>query len=483
LRFFLFLSITVCWSSDFLARIEVSKLIRQVISVEMADGFHRNSNAILDAINLYTANHDYQALTTFLRTCASGTLLGSTPSITTFYQQNLPEFSIAALGVLYARTQSLGTLDPSGAQSEIKSIISFFKEIVEVIEQRQLEIALDLYLAVCHRVAKCLVSEEECGIGIDMLVKAIRRLQQSPNYWTSIHADLCMICLRAKNVNPAVPFLISPIKYLLPESYQGRVSAKHFVLYYYYGGIILSVIKDMERAHFFFEMVLTVPTKCLLPMFTDSYEKYLLLNLILFGESVSLPKYTSPSFFIAFPLFSLSPYEELAKACSAYNFELVETLIMKYENNFKADSNLGLAKQVLIAMRKRKAQQLSKIYRTLKLYDFGKMCYIHQDKDVIKFIMDMVQADELNAQIDEVNCLVTLSEGSFFSPENTKCAKNMKLLSEMFDQILQISDDIAKNSSNFLPVSAAQTYMEDEGVCNMIATSSRDIADDRDIAL
>ncbi|KRZ87661.1 COP9 signalosome complex subunit 3 [Trichinella sp. T8] len=421
----------------FLARIVVSKLIKQVISVKMADGFQRNSNPILDAINSYTSNHDYQALTTFLRTCANGTLLTSSPNVTTFYQQNLPQFSIAALGVLYARTQCLGTLDPSDAQSEIKNIISCFKEIVEVIEQRQLEIALDLYLT---------------------------------------------ICLRAKNVNPAVPFLIAPIKYLLPESYQGRVSAKHFVLYYYYGGMILSVIKDMERAHFFFEMVLTVPTKCLLPMFIDSYEKYLLINLILFGESVSLPKYTCASFFIAFPFFSVLPYDELAKACSACNFELVENVIMKYENTFKADCNLGLAKQVLNSMRKRKAQQLSKIYRTLKVCDFGKMCYIHQDKDVIKFIMDMVQAGELKAQIDEVNGLVTLSEGSF-SPESTKCAKNMKLLSEMFDQILQISDDIAKNSSNLLPVSAAHTYMEDEGVCNMIATSSKDMADDRDIAL
>ncbi|KRZ87660.1 COP9 signalosome complex subunit 3 [Trichinella sp. T8] len=466
----------------FLARIVVSKLIKQVISVKMADGFQRNSNPILDAINSYTSNHDYQALTTFLRTCANGTLLTSSPNVTTFYQQNLPQFSIAALGVLYARTQCLGTLDPSDAQSEIKNIISCFKEIVEVIEQRQLEIALDLYLTVCHRVAKHLVSGNECGLGIDMLVKAIRRLQQSPNCWTSIHADLCMICLRAKNVNPAVPFLIAPIKYLLPESYQGRVSAKHFVLYYYYGGMILSVIKDMERAHFFFEMVLTVPTKCLLPMFIDSYEKYLLINLILFGESVSLPKYTCASFFIAFPFFSVLPYDELAKACSACNFELVENVIMKYENTFKADCNLGLAKQVLNSMRKRKAQQLSKIYRTLKVCDFGKMCYIHQDKDVIKFIMDMVQAGELKAQIDEVNGLVTLSEGSF-SPESTKCAKNMKLLSEMFDQILQISDDIAKNSSNLLPVSAAHTYMEDEGVCNMIATSSKDMADDRDIAL
>ncbi|XP_003379590.1 COP9 signalosome complex subunit 3 [Trichinella spiralis] len=358
----------------------------------MADSFQRNSNPILDAINSYTTNHDYQALTTFLRTCANGTLLTSSPNVTTFYQQNLPQFSIAALGVLYARTQCLGTLDSSDVQSEIKNIISCFKEIVEVIEQRQLEIALDLYLAVCHRVAKHLVSEDE-------------------------------ICLRAKNVNPAVPFLIAPIKYLLPESYQGRVSAKHFVLYYYYGGMILSVIKDMERAHFFFEMVLTVPTKCLLPMFIDSYEKYLLINLILFGESVSLPKYTCASFFIAFPFFSVLPYDELAKACSACNFELVETVIMKYENTFKADCNLGLAKQVLNAMRKRKAQQLSKIYRTLKVCDFGKMCYIHQDKDVIKFIMDMVQTGELKAQIDEVNGLVTLSEGSF-SPESTKCAKN-----------------------------------------------------------
>lgn len=43
--------------------------------------------------------------------------------------------------------------------------------------------------------------------GIDLLRQAIRKIQLSDSQLTSIHADLCQLCLLAKCFKPALEFL------------------------------------------------------------------------------------------------------------------------------------------------------------------------------------------------------------------------------------------------------------------------------------
>lgn len=38
----------------------------------------------------------------------------------------------------------------------------------------------------------------------------------------------------------------------------GQYDAKHFLLYYYYGGMIYTAVKNYDRAQFFFEIVSTL---------------------------------------------------------------------------------------------------------------------------------------------------------------------------------------------------------------------------------
>lgn len=43
--------------------------------------------------------------------------------------------------------------------------------------------------------------------GIAILQKAIKKLQMSSTQLTPVHADLCQLCLLAKNFKPALEFL------------------------------------------------------------------------------------------------------------------------------------------------------------------------------------------------------------------------------------------------------------------------------------
>ncbi len=64
------------------------------------------------------------------------------------------------------------------------------------------------------------------------------------------------LCLLAKCFKPAVPFLELDMMDICKEN--GAYDAKHFLCFYYYGGMIYTGLKNFERALYFFEQVFVV---------------------------------------------------------------------------------------------------------------------------------------------------------------------------------------------------------------------------------
>lgn len=56
-------------------------------------------------------------------------------------------------------------------------------------------------------VTHCLVEQKQAMRGISLLSKAIRKVQLFDSQLTSIHADLCQLCLLAKCFKPALEIL------------------------------------------------------------------------------------------------------------------------------------------------------------------------------------------------------------------------------------------------------------------------------------
>ena len=61
------------------------------------------------------------------------------------------------------------------------------------------------------------------------------------------------LCLLAKCFKPALPFLEMDMMDICKEN--GAYDAKHFLCYYYYGGMIYTGLKNFERALYFYEQV------------------------------------------------------------------------------------------------------------------------------------------------------------------------------------------------------------------------------------
>lgn len=223
--------------------------------------------------------------------------------------------------------------------------------------------------------------------GIELLQRAIRKIQLFDSQLTSIHADLCQLCLLSKCFKPALEFLNTDITGVGQEG--GQFDSKYFLLYYYYGGMIYTALKNYDRALYFFEVCVTIPAMAVSHIMLEAYKKFILVSLILHGKIVNIPKYAS-QVLIRFIRPLSQPYGELATAYSTNSCEEVQGVINKYREVFVRDHNLGLVKQVLSYLYKKNIQRLTKTFLTLSLSDVASRVQLPGPADAEKYILNMV---------------------------------------------------------------------------------------------
>lgn len=224
--------------------------------------------------------------------------------------------------------------------------------------------------------------------GIELLRRAIRKAQLFDSQLTSIHADLCLLCLLSKCFKPALEFLDVDITGISQEG--GPFDSKYFLLYYYYGGMIYTALKNYDRALYYFEVCVTTPAMAVSYIMLEGYKKYILISLILHGKVLNLPRYTSQV--ITRYIKPLSQqYQELAAAYQVNSCEEVQNIITKYQQLFVRDHNMGLVKQVLAYLYKKNIQRLTKTFLTLSLSDVASRVQLSGPAKAEEYILNMVK--------------------------------------------------------------------------------------------
>lgn len=239
----------------------------------------------------------------------------------------------------------------------------------------------------CHLFTQTLVELQIPLHGIELLCRAIRKIQLFDSQLTSIHADLCQLCLLSKCFKPALEFLDIDVTGINQE--EGQFDSKYFLLYYYYGGMIYTALKNYDRALYFFEVCVTTPAMAVSYIMLEAYKKYILVSLILHGKVLNLPRYTSQVVNRYMKPLG-QQYQELATAYQMNSCEEVQNIITKYQQLFTRDHNMGLVKQVLSYLYKKNIQRLTKTFLTLSLSDVASRVQLSGPADAEKYILNMV---------------------------------------------------------------------------------------------
>ncbi|CAG9770503.1 unnamed protein product [Ceutorhynchus assimilis] len=317
----------------------------------------------------------------------------------------------------------------------------------------QVRSAPDLFAEFSHLFTNYLVEQKTAIKGIHLLKLAIIRLKYlSENQLTSVHADLCQLCLLAKCFKPALEILDVDIVSICQENIHTNPNiphfdAKYFLLYYYYGGKIYLALRNLDRALYFFEAALTTPAHAVSHIMLEAHKKFILVSLLLLGKVQQLPKYCS-KVVVRFIKPLSQPYNDLAQAFTNNSFTELNNIITKHAEVFNRDHNMGLVKQVSSVLYKKNIQRLTKTFLTLSLTDVASRVGLPGPADAEKHILSMIENGQIYATINQKDGMVVFSDepDKYSGPDVLKTLEDeLSLCMEFNNRILLMDEEIQVN--------------------------------------
>ncbi|XP_035766304.1 COP9 signalosome complex subunit 3 [Neolamprologus brichardi] len=290
---------------------------------------------------------------------------------------DIQEHSLGVLAVLFVKFSMPNIPDFETLFSQVQLFIS-------TCNGEHIRYATDTFAGLCHQLTNALVERKQPLRGVVVLKQAIDKMQMNTNQLTSVHADLCQLCLLAKCFKPALPFLEVDMMDICKEN--GAYDAKHFLCYYYYGGMIYTGLKNFERALYFYEQAITTPAMAVSHIMLEAYKKYILVSLILHGKVQQLPKYTSQivgrfikvrmhDWWVIFFLF-----RGVAKKCH-------------FLKSPKSSNNNSVL-------------MLSNTFLTLSLQDMASRVQLSGPQEAEKYVLHMIEDGEIYASINQKDGMV-----------------------------------------------------------------------------
>ena len=147
--------------------------------------------------------------------------------------------------------------------------------------------------------------------------------------------------------------------------------------------------KNVERACFFFEVVVATPSSSLSLIMLEAYKKFIVSSLLAYGKLLVLPKFISNIVNAALkPL--AKTYHELATCFTNKNVEDLIRMISTNSAIFIRDSNYGLVQQLVSVSNRINIQKLTKTFLTLKLGDVSNRLGMQDPAEAESFILQMV---------------------------------------------------------------------------------------------
>ncbi|OTF79532.1 COP9 signalosome complex subunit 3-like protein [Euroglyphus maynei] len=320
----------------------------------------------------------------------------------------------------------------SSSRQSISQIIEFINDCNE----HQIKKAPNHFASLCHSLTEYLMDSDQPLKGLDPLSKAIQKVQQLPTQLTSIHTDLCKLALVGKCLKPALTFLDIDVTDISREN--DCYDVKYFLAYYYYGGIIYSIIQNYERAFLFFQTVLSITGAAISQISIEAYKKYILVSLLQNGRVIPLMAKQVNNYLNRSVKPFCGPYNMLITAYTNGSIESLNDIFDTYRTDYQNDQNIGLVKQVISSLIKVKIQKLTKTFMTLSLNDMTQRVHLPNVEEAEKKILHMIENGEIFAQINQKDGMVEFHD----NPEKYDSLQMYKMIEEQINKCMCLNEKL-----------------------------------------
>lgn len=219
--------------------------------------------------------------------------------------------------------------------------------------------------SLCRRLRDACVAQGCPARGLPALLAAARKAAPSPAHLTPAHVDALQLALLAQHLEAALPLVAGGAVWEVAPAATG-VSGKDFLLFCLYGATLLVGLQRLPAAAELLMQALAAPALALNAIQLACYKKLVLVALLTAGAVPPLPKFLSSA--VARAVKAYAPeYTELEKAVAEARGGDVLKALATHGAVYKADGNLGLAKQVAAAVPARAVARLTRTHVTLSL--------------------------------------------------------------------------------------------------------------------
>jgi COP9 signalosome complex subunit 3 len=375
---------------------------------------------------LSSGEQDLKQLKTLLNK-EEGVLLKSLPILDEVL--NALDPGVHSLGYVFvlAAKASSQKIDPQKFMNQV------FRFLMSCTPQ-QIRMAPLKFSQVCRRFKDMCVEGNQAMRAIKPLITAVKKLRTGSEVLTPVHCDLFQVCLLSKCNSVAVPFL-EPVFDVNQEA--TGVTAKDMLLFCYYGGLLLTGLKDFPKALTFFKTAVTAPAVVLSAIMVESYKKFVLLSLLVHGRVLPLPKYTS-SVIQRHHKTSFPQYHEFANAFSTQNTDEVHKIAETYSEVYQKDRNFGLIKQCIQSLYRKNIQRHTQTYLTFSLQDIAASVKLNSPAEAERQVLRMIERGEIFATINQKDGMVSFQE----DPEQYDTTKMTNHLDHQIQKVIGLGNKV-----------------------------------------
>jgi len=334
----------------------------------------------------------------------------------------------------------------AGFFSNQRATFAFICNFLQVADGQQAKKAASPMTAVCRSFAQMAIEMGQQSMlrSLKPLRSALEKLQDTPETLTPVHMEFLRVCLKVKVYHIAAHFLDHSAIYDIAVSTgsgnssnsPAQVNPQSFLSFFYYGALVRIGTREYAKAIQLLLVALTCPATCLSAIQADAYKKYVLLCLKVHGEVKALPVYTSH--ILQRYSKSASYVLEIAEAFKSSDAEELHRILEEKQQAILADSNMGLAKQVVTSMQRHKILTLTKTYLTLSLVEIANEAGLSNTREAEDILFDMISEGEIKAQIDQLTGNVSFEDAD----ENLDVVMMQKLEGKL-SKIMEISQRIS----------------------------------------
>ncbi|KAI0263007.1 hypothetical protein BC834DRAFT_888631 [Gloeopeniophorella convolvens] len=319
-------------------------------------------------------------------------------------------------------------------------------------------------------------------VAVAPLFDLLTRYAPDLAHLTTVHPVFLTVCATAGFFSAALPVLAVPIAQISTALCPDLRYQDHLV-YHYTGGVVLAALKRFAEAAEFFELCASAPVAGpsggggiargpsqgplgmgigmgmgmgMLPpgpgssrffgfgsaepsvFQVDAAKKLLLVQLILHGKTLPLPKYTHP----AVANLKGSAYTAFAKAYP--KSEALRAIVSKEGAAFATDENIGLVKQALEKAPRWAIRKLTETYITLSLVEIGRAVGIEGAEEVRRVVVSMIESGEIDASIDAGGS-VTFTDDEPAAVSKTEIDRALRAAQEQEEVLRRLEREIGRS--------------------------------------